>query len=66
MLGRLIRLLTGRPVSSTATTTMSSNSSASNPAQGVTKLYKILETAKSDPRYLFPIPIPASHDFFRA
>ena len=34
------------------------------PSQSPTWVYKILDTAKNDPRYLFPTPIPASHTFF--
>ncbi|GAA5940732.1 uncharacterized protein JCM15063_006346 [Sporobolomyces koalae] len=43
-----------------STRTATAPYSASNPP---TYVYKIVPTAKSNPRYLFPIPIPASHEF---
>ncbi|GAA5959791.1 hypothetical protein JCM3765_000104 [Sporobolomyces pararoseus] len=45
---------------STAARTSSAPYSASNPP---TYVYKIVPTAVSNPRYVFPIPIPASHEF---
>ncbi|GAA5897347.1 DUF952 domain-containing protein [Sporobolomyces salmoneus] len=44
----------------TASRTSAGPYSASNPPSYV---YKIVPTAASNPRYVFPIPIPASHEF---
>merc|ERR1712230_251844 len=53
MLSRLIKALTGG----------SAKMSGSIPSPPPTYVYKILETARSNPRFLFPTPIPASHLF---
>ncbi|KAL7004427.1 hypothetical protein EMMF5_006047 [Cystobasidiomycetes sp. EMM_F5] len=36
---------------------------AAAPSTLPTYVYKILETANTNPRFLFPVPIPASHSF---
>lgn len=53
MLGKLLSKLVGP---STAATSMSGGA-VPNPAPSY--VYKILETATTNPRYQFPVPIPA-------